>query len=142
MTRGCLHRPRILVVEDEPLIGLVLAEMLTELEYEVIGPMTGVRDTLAALATSPRVDAAILDFYLQTETCIPIADALAEQAIPFAFSSGCSPEDLRSCGHLAAHVLTKPYRMRHVLTTLNRLLDPRPAADVSGSASSVQPAAP
>jgi DNA-binding NtrC family response regulator len=79
---------RILVVEDEMLVGMDLAMLLEDWGYSPDGPHASVRDSLSAIAES-RPDAAILDMNLgRGETSMPIAEALQERGIPFVFLTG------------------------------------------------------
>ncbi|MBX6424378.1 MAG: response regulator [Variibacter sp.] len=78
---------RILVVEDEILIGMLLEDMLGDLGYEVAATASRVEDALA-LARDLEVDAAILDVNLNGEDVYPVADVLAGRSIPFVFATG------------------------------------------------------
>jgi CheY-like chemotaxis protein len=80
--------PRILVLDDEPLITAMLKDWLKELGCETIGPAHSVRDALD-LITSGTVDGAILDISLGNEDCYPVADALCDAGVPIAFATGC-----------------------------------------------------
>jgi DNA-binding response OmpR family regulator len=79
--------PRILVVDDEPLISMLVEDWLTELGWEVVGPAASVADGLK-LAQSTELDGAILDVNLGNETCYALADALRSRGIPLAFATG------------------------------------------------------
>lgn len=79
--------PRILVVDDEPLISMLVEDWLTELGCEVVGPAASVADGLK-LAESTELDGAILDVNLGNETCYPLADALRNRGVPLAFATG------------------------------------------------------
>ncbi len=101
MTRG-----RILVVEDEPLLALDMAQTLEEAGYEVIGPAASVKEALSWIERA-ECDAAVLDMNLRNETAEPIAHALIARDTPFISLSGYSasqrPEVFRG-----AVALTKP----------------------------------
>jgi DNA-binding response OmpR family regulator len=79
--------PRILVVDDEPLISMLVEDWLTELGCEVVGPVTTVADGLK-LAESTELDGAILDVNLGDDTCYALADALRNRGVPLAFATG------------------------------------------------------
>lgn len=66
---------RILVVDDEPLISMLIENWLTELGCEVVGPAHTVRDGLM-LADGGQLDGAILDVNLGNDTCYSIARTL------------------------------------------------------------------
>ncbi len=78
---------RILIVDDEPMIALLLEDWLEELGYEVVGPARNVASALALIG-SASPDAAIVDVSLRGETGYPIAERLAECKIPFVFATG------------------------------------------------------
>lgn len=80
-------RRRILVVEDELLIGMLLEDMLTDLGYEVAATASRVDDALR-LANEREIDAAILDVNLNGQEIYPVADVLAGRKIPFLFATG------------------------------------------------------
>jgi DNA-binding response OmpR family regulator len=81
------YLPRILVVDDEPLISMLIEDWLTELGCEVVGPAASVADGLA-LARGAELDGAILDVNLGNETCYALADALRSRGVPLAFATG------------------------------------------------------
>jgi two-component sensor histidine kinase/DNA-binding response OmpR family regulator len=87
--RGTL---RILVVEDEPLIGMANCSLIEELGHSAVGPCFNVAASRDALAG--RVDAAILDVNLGHDEIYPIAEELAGRGIPFVFMTGYGPESL------------------------------------------------
>jgi DNA-binding response OmpR family regulator len=110
---------RILVVEDETLIALDLADQLKNAGYDVIGPATTVVKA-QKLIRDVGCDAALLDVNLGNETAVPIAFTLREANVPFIFISGNSrdqlPHELR-----AAPWLSKPVLAVHLLSALNDL---------------------
>ena len=122
MQRANIHRPQVLVVEDEPLVAMVLTDMLIELECDVVGPIASVGESLAALQECHRIDAAIIDFHLQGEQCLPVADVLAGRGVPFAFTSGYRLESSQTTAYVDQPVLTKPFGMADLVITLSRLL--------------------
>ena len=97
---------RILVVEDEFLVSLDLEAMLRELGGEVIGPFA------AWTGLPPRaepLDVALLDVNVAGQLVTPVADALAERAIPFVFCTGYDAASLPA-PHAAVPLLMKPVR--------------------------------
>ena len=103
---------RVLVVEDEQLIGLMLADVLEEFGGAVLGPVATVSEAID-LVDSGEVTAALLDLSLRGETVYPVADRLAEQDIPFVFITGYSRGALVS-RHAGAALLTKPFGPRQL----------------------------
>jgi CheY-like chemotaxis protein len=78
---------RVLVVEDEFSIAVMIEGTLAALGAEVVGP-TAWMDEGMKLATEELVDGAVLDINIQGGTSYPVADILAERGIPFLFCSG------------------------------------------------------
>lgn len=86
-------RKRILVVEDESLLALDIADQLTEAGFDVVGPAMSVK-MAQRLIGELGCDAAVLDVNLGTETVDPVAFSLQDRGIPFFFLSGNSREQL------------------------------------------------
>ena len=84
---------RILIVEDEPMIRMLLADMLVELGYTIAAEAGHIEEALAA-ATTVDFDLAILDVNLNGETVAPVATALAARGLPFVFATGYGPHHL------------------------------------------------
>lgn len=78
---------RILVVEDELMIRMLLEGMLSDLGHTVVAEAGGIDEALA-LAKETEIDIAILDVNLNNKPITPVADALAERGVPFVFASG------------------------------------------------------
>ena len=81
-----LHQLRILVVEDDPLLALDIAEVLRLRGAEVIGPAATLDDALQALE-SRWIDRAVLDMNLDGEMSYAIADRLDAAGIPYVIAS-------------------------------------------------------
>jgi DNA-binding response OmpR family regulator len=81
-----LHRCRVLVLEDEPLVAIDLAEAVMEAGGEVMGPFSRVEDALNILAIAPP-HAAILDVRLADRDVVPVARALLLVGAPVLFHS-------------------------------------------------------
>jgi PAS domain S-box-containing protein len=84
---------RLLLVEDEALIGLMMKDVLTELGFQVVGPLTRIRDAIDILGSEP-IHAAVLDVNLREELIYPLADEIAGRGIPFVFVTGYGPESI------------------------------------------------
>lgn len=78
---------RVLVVEDEMMIALMLEDMLLDLGHDVVGLAMRLPQALA-LASSAEIDLAILDVNLDGRMSFPVAAVLAERGVPFFFASG------------------------------------------------------
>ena len=80
---------RILVVEDEYLVALVLVELLEEAGAEVVGPVGWLEEAIALIEDGgEQLDAAILDVNLHGRKSYPIADALIARSVGFVFATG------------------------------------------------------
>jgi CheY-like chemotaxis protein len=98
---------RVLVVEDTLLVAEVIIDELTELGCSIVGPASRLQQGLA-LALREQFDGALLDVNLAGERCFPIADALTERGIPFAFLTGYGDAGIPS-QYRAAPRLSKPF---------------------------------
>jgi two-component sensor histidine kinase len=86
-------RKRILLLEDETMIAMVMAQTLTELGFEVVGPFGDVAEAIAALDGGP-IDAGLLDINLGNEMGYPVAHALQARRVPFVFMTGYGTESI------------------------------------------------
>jgi PAS domain S-box-containing protein len=84
---GSLAGKRLLMVEDEFLVGLMAKRILEGFGAVVAGPYGRLADALVA-AREGRFDGAVLDFNLAGETAEPLADFLLVRGVPFAFLTG------------------------------------------------------
>jgi two-component sensor histidine kinase/DNA-binding response OmpR family regulator len=91
--RRSLAGMRLMVVEDELLVGMLLEKILGELGAIVAGPYGRLADGLAA-ARAERFDAAILDLNLAGESADPLADLLLARSVPFVFITGYQRESI------------------------------------------------
>ena len=104
---GDLNGLRILVVEDEAAISLLLEDMLLDFGCEVIGPAARLSAALEAVARET-VDLAILDVNVAGEPIYPVAEALVERRIPFVFSTGYGSAGIKDAFR-DRPVLQKPF---------------------------------
>jgi DNA-binding response OmpR family regulator len=111
--------PRILVVDDEPLISMLVENWLGELGCEVVGPARTVSDGLAL--ADEQLDGAILDVNLGEDTCYPLANALRSRGVPLAFATGDGTLDTTE-GFENPILLPKPFIFENVKETLEALL--------------------
>lgn len=110
----------ILIVEDEPLIAMMLEDFLDILGHGVAGPCDTVDSGLATVAAGG-LDAAILDLNLRGgETSAVIADALAEAGVPFLFATGGSGDSIPD-RHRDRPTLPKPFTIDGVERALATL---------------------
>ena len=82
---------RLLLVEDEALVGMMMTDILTEIGFHVIGPFGKVSDAMAAI-THVEFHAAVLDVNLAGELIYELADMVAARGVPFVFVTGYGAE--------------------------------------------------
>ena len=80
-------RCRVLVVEDEVMIAMLVEDMVLDFGSEVVGPVAHINKALN-LARHAELDAAILDINVGGVVIFPVADVLQERGIPFIFATG------------------------------------------------------
>ena len=80
---------RVFVVEDEPLIAMVVEDSIELLGYEVIGPFAQ-HDEALAIATAGGFDCAILDVNIRGGNSYDVADVLLSRGCPFVMATGYS----------------------------------------------------
>lgn len=85
---------RLLLVEDEYVLGCYMSQMLEEWGAHVVGPVASVSDALTLLDRAPEIDAAILDVNLGDESVFPVADVLRREHVPFVFASAYDPAQM------------------------------------------------
>ena len=110
---------RVLIVEDEAMIRMLLADMLDDLGYTVAAE-AGRIDEAVTVAKDAAFDFAILDLNLNGEPIAPVVEILIARGLPFAFASGYGergiPEPYRG-----RPLLQKPFQseaLGDLLTTL------------------------
>ena len=99
---------RVLVVEDDYLVSLLLEEMLADLGHRIVGPASEAANALE-LAQREEIDVAVLDVNLRGADTYPIAATLAARAIPFMFATGYGRHNLRA-PYGDAPLLKKPFQ--------------------------------
>jgi two-component sensor histidine kinase/DNA-binding response OmpR family regulator len=100
------ERPRVLLVEDEALVAMMIAETLADFGFQVLGPLSTASEALAA-ARERHLDAAVLDINLGDGLVYTVAEILVKRGVPFVFVTGYDAEsvDPRFDG---APILQKP----------------------------------
>lgn len=111
---------RVLLVEDEPLIAMMLEDFLEMLDRQCAGTADCVAAALP-LVEAGGFDCAILDVNLRGgEKSWPIANALASRNIPFVFATG-GADDMIADEYRGRPVLQKPFTMDGVEQALSQL---------------------
>jgi len=114
------NEKRVLLVEDEPLVSMMLADMLSAFGHKVDGPYNRFTDAILA-AKSNNLQAGILDVNLGGEKTYAVADILANRKIPFAFVTGYGPDTIVSeFSH--APVLQKPVEAAKLHALLQQIV--------------------
>jgi CheY-like chemotaxis protein len=112
---------RVLVVEDELMIRMLLEDMLGELGYTVAAEAGRLDEALEATKTA-EFDLAILDVNLDGQPISPVADALVARGTPFVFATGYGerglPEPYRD-----RPMLKKPFQIEGLKQMLERALE-------------------
>lgn len=110
---------RVLVVEDDMMIALLIEEVLQSLGCTVIGPVGKLHAALR-LATEEAIDAAVLDVTIRGGEVFPVAERLMARGIPFALASGYGdwalPEMFRNKPRL-----TKPFSVQQLTARVQAL---------------------
>jgi len=99
---------RVLVVEDEPMIRLLLDDMLTDLGYSMAAE-AGRLDEALAVAKQGEFDVAILDVNLNGQPITPVVDVLVARGVPFVFVSGYARRGIPEA-HSKIPLLQKPFQ--------------------------------
>jgi DNA-binding response OmpR family regulator len=113
--------PRILIVEDEPLTGLTLADMLNEEGYRTIGPISSRKEALAMLDRT-RPDCVVLDLSLTDGSSLGLGRELRARGDPFIVFSGYAPDEVASEALKGAPWVQKPARVEVVTSALRDVL--------------------
>jgi PAS domain S-box-containing protein len=115
------ERGAILIVEDELLIGMELADELKGAGWTVVGPAGTVEQAMKLARETPNLRAALLDINLHGRAAYPVADLLNERSVPFIFCTGYELLD-QTERYVRHTVLRKPVNAMRLHSELDRLL--------------------
>lgn len=121
---GGIAQSRILIVEDEPLIALMLADMLADLGYQVAASVTQVAEALTVL-TDVTIDIALLDVNIGAQKIDPVADLLAARGTPFIFTTGYGNAGVPA-NYADRAILQKPFHINDLEKILQNELQLKP----------------
>ncbi len=130
---GSLGRPakltgrRVLVVEDEALVSMLIEDELRDAGATVLGPAVCVDDAVRlveAAAADGGISAAVLDINLEGRHVEPVPDRLAALGVPFVFATGYG-EGCDTGGHRAAPILCKPFSPESLVAIIEALATAR-----------------
>ncbi len=102
---------RVLVVEDEMTIALMIEDMLADLGHEVVGMAMRLPDALA-LAGVVKIDLAILDVNLAGQMSFPVAEVLKRRGVPFIFATGYGSAGVEEPFRGRTVVMKKPFALK------------------------------
>lgn len=110
---------RILIVEDEPVVAMLVEDILLDEGAEIVGPASSVAQAMKLAATA-KIDAGFLDVNLNGEDSHGIAAKLRERGIPFVYATGYGTGGELNTN---APVIQKPYLPVQVVEVLERLMN-------------------
>lgn len=114
------HKSRILIVEDEAMISMLIEDMVLDFGSEIVGPAARL-DHALTLALQAEIDVGLLDINVDGSVVYPVADVLRFRGIPFIFVTGYDfkalPERFRG-----SPMLSKPFSYQHFTDTLRSVL--------------------
>lgn len=116
-----LDGKRILVVEDESLVAMLLETIIEDLDARAIGAFATVEEALAAVEAEGPLDAALLDVNLAGREVFPVAEALKARGVPVVFSTGYGEGGLSEAWR-GSPVLQKPFTEQAVREALEAAL--------------------
>src|SRR5215208_907511 len=117
-----LRDKRILVVEDEALVAMLVEDALLDAGAKVVGPAATVDEAMLLIeeaAPDGGLAAAVLDLNLDGEAVLPVADRLVALGVPFLFATGYDA-GCNKGGH-AAPTLQKPFGPELLITAIEAL---------------------
>ena len=126
MTTSCLTGTRVLLVEDEGAISLLLESLLESLGCRIAG-LASTLSEADRLAASADIDVALLDVNVGGVPVYPAAERLVARGIPIVFSTGYGAEGLDRRWH-STPILVKPFTVRQLENMLRRALRGRSPA--------------
>jgi CheY-like chemotaxis protein len=112
---------KVLVVEDEMMIAMLIEDMLEELGCQLIGPATKVERALELIARET-IEVALLDVNLEGQATYAVADELQQKGIPFVFATGYGAAGVPK-QHDERAVLQKPFQKRELAAALAAAID-------------------
>jgi CheY-like chemotaxis protein len=111
---------RVLVVEDEMLVLMMIEDMLADLGCRSVTAAATIEKALASIEEHV-FDAAMLDMNLNGDDSLKVADALTARGVPFVYCTGNNGHGMRvDCANTP--VLRKPFSFEELTAILTRLL--------------------
>jgi CheY-like chemotaxis protein len=117
---SALQGLRILVAEDESLISMLAEDMLTDAGVAEVVIAASLEEARAILDRELRIDAAVLDVKLGSDSGIDLAGVLEERAIPFVFATGLGPDSDIPAPFAHVAIVQKPYTGDDLIAAISR----------------------
>lgn len=121
MTEDTLSGLKVLIVEDESLVSMLIEDALGDLGCRVAGVASRIEEALDMAATLP-LDVAILDVNLHGKQTAPVAEILEKRGVPFLFATGYGVSGLPG-GFRNAPFLQKPFHEADLERVLRQTLE-------------------
>lgn len=116
-----LDNVRILVVEDDYLLAMMLSETLTMAGASIVGPASNVAQAQEFIGSADCIDAAVLDVNLGREMVYPVADTLTGLDVPFLLTTGYDGQSLET--RFADHErCEKPFDPEEIVLKLSQMM--------------------
>jgi len=110
-----LQGKRVLVVEDEVLLAMMLEDVFSDAGAHVVGPAATVEQAIALIA-SEVIDVALLDVCLRDQRSDPVAETLRQRGVPYVLATGYN--NPHGAELASAPTLRKPYQFEQVEAAL------------------------
>ena len=119
----------ILIVEDDCVTAMDLAETLAEAGAQIVGPAGTVEGALELLSRRPRLDIALLDVEVEGSFVFDVADELVKREVPIIFTTGYERSEIPPRFHTVRHC-EKPVGIAAIARALSEELEQRANAGV------------
>jgi DNA-binding NtrC family response regulator len=113
------QKQRVLIVEDEAMIRMMLADMLADIGHDVAAEAATL-DEARRCAEETDFDFAILDVNLNGEQIFPVVDIIGRRNLPFLLSTGYGANGLPEA-YRSAPVLQKPFELDRLRAAIDKL---------------------
>ena len=121
-TQASLGALRLLIIEDEALVAMLVEDELAAAGATVLGTASSVEEALYRIelaCANGGLDACLLDMNLGGRSALPVADQLARRAVPFVFMTGYG-DDPGQGRHAGVPTVHKPFDPQNLLRVLRR----------------------
>jgi CheY-like chemotaxis protein len=117
---GTTGGKRVLLVEDELMIRMLLEGMLTDLGHTVAAEAGGIEEALS-LAKTAEFDVAVLDVNLNNQSITPVVEVLVQRGVPFVFASGYGQRGVPEA-YRQSPTLQKPFQVEALARAIDAAL--------------------